>query len=305
MRDVWEGMKLWSWISTPSLSPIPLPPCCKVKAAMSENGHFLCLSLCSEIFPPFHLLDKHSKPKEQLSDEKKQQFLPLFFPFQCHQFLTQSESPEIFSWEAASISDLPGSVLPARGCAGSEHPRAQEEGPLSYPLQLWRGEPLSCCNPAQEGAGLSLWLVWFKYQGYATADDGHKRGSLHQIQNKSRTPCKQHRGQVAKMCPLQPEHPLASWSYRAGEIFGSMSLNNLHTAAIAYWYTMEETTILSLFLWVYSWFSSSSSLASTDSRNYNFVVVYWITDNKNFRRRSSEPYRVEFSCSKWCNLNAD
>lgn len=26
------------------------------------------------------------------------------------------------------------------------------------------------------------------------------------------------------MCPFQPEHPLALWSYRAGEIFASISL---------------------------------------------------------------------------------
>lgn len=70
----------------------------------------------------------------------------------------------------------------------------------------------------------------------------------HQIQNKSTTPCKQGWRKVAKMCPLQPEHPLALWSYRAGEIFASVSLNNLLTATIVYLYTVEETTIISLFL---------------------------------------------------------
>lgn len=80
-----SGLSKGSQIPSLSLTPVPFPPCYKVRAAVSENGHFLLLSLCSETLPQFHLLDKQSKPKEQLSEEKKQQFPPLFFPPQCHQ----------------------------------------------------------------------------------------------------------------------------------------------------------------------------------------------------------------------------
>lgn len=184
-------------------------------------------------------------------------------------------------------------------------PDHRRRAPLSPAPCRSGGEPplLSCCNPAQEGEGTSLWVGWLKYQGYATADDGHKRGSLHQIQNKSRTPCKQHRGSSQNV-PFPARAPTGIMELQSR---GDLCLHfpyNLHTAAIANLHTTEEMTTFSLFLWIYSWFSSSFLLAPINSRNCNFILVYWITDNKEFRRRSREPYRGEFSCSKRCYLNA-
>lgn len=192
------GSALRKGSQIPSLSPtpIPLPPCCKVKAAVSENGHFLHLSLCSEILPQFHLLDKQSKTKEQLSDEKKR-FPPLFPTPVPPVFYPLSESLELLqlggsfhfrlTWIWPACKRL--CQLWAPQTTGGGHPSLL---PLADP------EGTHPCCPAatlpRKGEGTSLWVGWLKYQGYATADDGHKRGSLHQIQNKSRTPCKQHRG---------------------------------------------------------------------------------------------------------------
>lgn len=157
-----SGLSKGSQIPSLSLTPIPLPPCCKVRAAVSENGHFLHLSLCSETLPQFHLLDKKSKPKEQLSDEKKQQFPPLFFPPQCHQCLSTVRKPRTSSaWRqlpfqlSLNLSCLQEAVL---ALSTPDHRRRAPHSPAPCSSG---GEPplLSCCNPAQEGDGISLWVV--------------------------------------------------------------------------------------------------------------------------------------------------
>lgn len=169
----------------------------------------------------------------------------------------------------------------------------QKRGRSCHLKQRRAKPPLpSCFSPAREGDCLAVWVVWLKYQGYTTANDGHRGGSFNQIQNKSRTPCKQQQGMcshnTASLSSPSCPHPSVLLSHRARDVFASNPLNHL------------LTTKLSSFL------STDLALASNNSRKCSFVLVYWIIDNEEFWwRGSSEPYRGERSCSKSCYVNAD
>lgn len=233
-----SGWSKGSWIPSPSLSPIPPPPSAKSKLQWVRTDISYALLSAQKFSHYFTFWISRASPRNSFQMRRNSNFYLSF---------SHPSATSVLSGQKAG-SKLPFQIYLDLSCLQEavlalSTPEHRRRDPLPCPLQPWRGELLSCCNPAQEGDCMSLWAVWLKYQGYATADDGHKRGSLHQIQNKSSIPCKQRWGQVAKMCPFQPEHPLPWWSYRAGEIFASISLNNLHTAAIAYWY---HTFIISL-----------------------------------------------------------
>lgn len=123
-----------------------------------------------------------------------------------------------------------------------------EERPLSCHL---KPHQLSCFNPAQEGDCISLSAVWLKHRGYTTASEGHRRGSFNQIQNKSRTPCKQQWGMCSHNTLLPVRATCTRQYYGVTEQVRSLLqfpltiftllLLPMHTAT-------EETTKLSLFL---------------------------------------------------------
>lgn len=247
--------------------------------------------LSAQKFPHnFTFWRSRASPRNSFQMRRNSNFDLSFFPTPVLPVFYPVGKPRTSSaWKQLPFQIYLNPPCPQEAVLALSTPAHRRRAPHSPALAVLPGS--HPCNPAQEG-GQHFSPDWLKYQGYVTADDGHQRGSLHQIQKKSRAPCKQRWGEVAKMCPFQPEHPLASWSYRAGEIFAAISLNNPHNAAIAYLHTIEETAVFSLFLWIYKFtnLADLDHIPSTNSKNCNFVVVYWITDNKEFRRRSSEPY---------------
>lgn len=203
MRDVWE----WSWISNPSLSPIPLPPCCKIKAVMSENGHFLCPSLCSEIFPPSHLLDKQSKPRNTFQMRRNSNFYFSFSHPSATSFLSSQKAQSSFSWEAASISDYLDLCCLQEAVLALSTPEHRRRDPSRAPCSSG-GE--SCCpDAALPRKGLVCLSGLFDSNTKVMQlqmTDTRKEVSIRYRTKAGLTPCKQHWGQAAKMCPLQPEH---------------------------------------------------------------------------------------------------
>lgn len=130
------------------------------------------------------------------------------------------------------LSCLPEAVVALRGCS-------------HYFKGGRQAAALSCFNPAQEGNCLSLWAVWLKYQGYTTANDGHRRGSFSHIQNKSRTPCKQQWG----MCSHNMLFPVRAstrqyQSHKASDIFAPIPLNNLHATDYGYSHTRNHKVFI-------------------------------------------------------------
>lgn len=74
MRDAWEWMKQGELDTKPLSQSYSTLSICNVKAAVSENSHFLCPSLCTENFPLFHLLDKQTSPRNSFRMRRNSNF---------------------------------------------------------------------------------------------------------------------------------------------------------------------------------------------------------------------------------------
>lgn len=171
-----------------------------------------------------------ASPRNSCQMRRNSNFYLFFSHPSATSVLSSRKAQNLFSWEAASISDLPESVLPAGGCAGSEHPGRR--APHSAAPRSSGG-----ASPVQPCPGWCLIETprlcncrWRTREGKSPSDT-----------EQSRAPCKQCWGEVAKMHPFQPEHYESQSSNKYK--FAAISLNNLRTAVIAYVHTVEETTV--------------------------------------------------------------
>lgn len=203
-----SGWSKGSHIPSPSLSPIPLPPSAKSRLQWMRMAISYAFLSAWKFFHYFIFWISRASPRNSFQMTRNSNFYLSFSHPSITSILSTVRKPRTSSaWKQLPFQIYlnPSCLQEAVLALGTpDHRRRTPHCPA--PCSSEGSHP--CC-PAQEGDGISLRVVWLKYQGYATADDGHKTGSLHQIQNKSRTPCKQHWGKVAKTCPFQPEHPLA------------------------------------------------------------------------------------------------
>lgn len=95
-------------------------------------------------------------------------------------------------------------------------------------------------------------------------------------------------------------------SHRARDVFASASLNHLLTAAVAYVYSHRGSKPQNspyFFL-----LKADLALASNNSRNCSFVLVYWIIDNKEFwwrgNRRPTEVNAVALNRAMLMQISA-